>query len=282
MKFFIVNVFAKEKYSGNPLAVYLCEGGMQYEEMHQIAYEMHFSESVFITVPKNVGGGFDVRIFTPDTEVPFAGHPLLGAAYVISQIYEEREISIHLIGGNTIPIIVIDNIATMNLSSYSLGKTFSRRMAANLLSVKEEDIDDDYPIQVMSAGLPSLAIPLTNINALKMCKVNADEFTRYINENGKANLYPFLKYKGSIRARCFMDDSGFLEDPATGSASAALAGYILRYGYLGSHEQTSYTVIQGQEMMRESRIEINAKNANNNTLISVSGAVTSIANGEWL
>lgn len=170
----------------------------------------------------------------------------------------------------------------MNLSSYSLGKTFSHRLAANLLSVNEEDIDDDYPIQVMSAGLPSLAIPLTSINALKMCKVNADEFTRYINENGKANLYPFLKHNGNIRARCFMDDSGFLEDPATGSASAALAGYILHYGYLGSHEQASYTVIQGQEMMRESRIEMNAKKANNGTLISVSGAVTSIANGEWL
>ena len=91
MKFFIVNVFAKEKYSGNPLAVFLCERCMRYEEMHQIAYEMHFSESVFIIIPKNAGGGFDVRIFTPDTEVPFAGHPLLGAAYVISQIYQERD-----------------------------------------------------------------------------------------------------------------------------------------------------------------------------------------------
>ena len=282
MKFYIVNVFAQDKYCGNPLAVYLCEETMQYEEMKSIANEIHFSESIFISIPKNINGGYDVRIFTPDTEVPFAGHPLLGAAYVIFKIHGEKEIRINLIDGKAISIVVNNDRATMCLYSYTLGKTFPRALAAKLISVTEEEVDNCYPVQLISSGLTALAIPLKSISVLERCKVNADEFYKYIFENGKANLYPFVRQKCNIRARCFMDDPGFLEDPATGSASAALGGYLLHYGYLGERKEISYSVIQGCEMMRESRIDMNVKSINNNISISVSGMVTNIASGVWL
>src|SRR4051812_16448895 len=93
MDFYIVDVFAEKKYQGNQLAVLVPDRNLTTEEMQQIAKEIHFSETTFIMSNKQENDGYDVRIFTPDVEIPFAGHPTLGTAYIINQIMENGNAS---------------------------------------------------------------------------------------------------------------------------------------------------------------------------------------------
>ena len=88
LMFYLVDVFGQEKYAGNQLAVFMNAGGLATVEMQKIANEMHFSETTFILSSQQRNGGYDVRIFTPNSEIPFAGHPTLGTAYVIKHFME--------------------------------------------------------------------------------------------------------------------------------------------------------------------------------------------------
>ena len=91
LKFYLVDVFGQEKYAGNQLAVFMNAGGLSTVQMQKIANEMHFSETTFILSSDKYIGGYDVRIFTPTSEIPFAGHPTLGTAYVIKHFIAERQ-----------------------------------------------------------------------------------------------------------------------------------------------------------------------------------------------
>jgi len=90
LKFYLVDVFAQEKYAGNQLAVFMNSGSLSTAEMQKIANEMHFSETTFVLSNEKRNGGYDVRIFTPYLEVPFAGHPTLGTAYVIRRFITRK------------------------------------------------------------------------------------------------------------------------------------------------------------------------------------------------
>lgn len=280
INYYLLDVFTTEKYSGNPLAVFLCDESLSSEEMQKIAFEIHFSESVFIIGRKQKNGGYNVRIFTPDTEVPFAGHPSLGAGYVISKVFEERrEVKLNLEAGQLL-VEVNDTYGSFTQRHIDFGKIFEPNMILSVLELDNKDIDEDYPIQFISSGLPALAIPLKSINALGKCKTNNDKFDELIWKHGKVNLLPFTRTHNGVQTRCFMDDPGHLEDPATGSANAALSGYLLRYNYFGCKDSIEYMVRQGVEMGRESRMYINAS-YNGGFCVCIGGSIVKIADGEW-
>ena len=122
MKFYIVDCFAQQKYQGNQLAVFLPEEDLSSEEMQSIALEMHFSEVYFICSGNQENGGYRVRIFTPDTEVPFAGHPTLGTAYIIWKVLENSEtdqVILNLDAGS-IPVTIDGDVLTMSSESTGL------------------------------------------------------------------------------------------------------------------------------------------------------------------
>lgn len=284
MKFYIVDCFARQKYQGNQLAVFLPEKDLSTEEMQKIALEMHFSEVSFVCSGKQENGGYRVRIFTPDTEVPFAGHPTLGTAYIIWKILENGQtdrVILNLDAG-PIPVSVEGDVLTMSQNPPVYGETVDKSILAEILSVNADLIRDDYPIQWVSTGLAAYIIPMVNADAVKQCKVNHERFEHFFLGHDKCSLLMFSQEsKTELKVRVFMDDTGFLEDPATGSANGDLAGYLLKHDVLGGGKSLEYTVYQGAEARRPSVLNIRGQEKEGNYTILVGGSVYLVAEGNW-
>lgn len=284
MKFYIVDCFAQQKYQGNQLAVFLPEEDLSSEEMQSIALEMHFSEVSFICSGKQENGGYRVRIFTPDTEVPFAGHPTLGTAYIIWKVLENCEtdqVILNLDAGS-IPVTIDGDVLTMSQNPPVYGETVDKGILAEILSVDAGLIRDDYPIQWVSTGLAAYIIPMVNAEAVKQCRVNHERFEHFFLEHDKCSLLMVsVESKHELKVRVFMDDTGFLEDPATGSANGDLAGYLLKHDMLGMGKNLEYTVYQGAEARRPSVLKIRAEEKNGEYTILVGGSAYVVADGNW-
>ena len=284
MKFYIVDCFARQKYQGNQLAVFLPEEDLSTEEMQKIALEMHFSEVSFICSGKQANGGYRVRIFTPDTEVPFAGHPTLGTAYIIWKILENGQsdrVVLNLNAGS-IPVEIDGDVLTMSQNSPVYGETVDKQILAGILSVDADLIRDDFPIQWVSTGLAAYIIPMVNADAVKQCRVNHERFEHFFLEHDKCSLLMFSQEGAAeLKVRVFMDDTGFLEDPATGSANGDLAGYLLRHDVLGMGKALEYTVYQGAEARRPSMLKIRAQEKDGGYTILVGGGAYLVAEGNW-
>ena len=284
MKFYIVDCFAQQKYQGNQLAVFLPEEELSAEEMQQIALEMHFSEVSFICSGKQDNGGYRVRIFTPDTEVPFAGHPTLGTAYIIWKYLEDGQsdgVILNLAAGS-IPVTVDGDTLIMSQNPPEYGEVVDKHVLAEILSVDAELIRDDFPIQWVSTGLAAYLIPMVSADAVKQCRVNHERFEHFFLEHDKCSLLMFsVESQNELKVRVFMDDTGFLEDPATGSANGDLAGYLLKHDVLGSGKKLDYTVYQGAEARRPSVLNIRAEEADGRFTILVGGSAYVVAEGTW-
>ncbi|HSW68556.1 MAG TPA: PhzF family phenazine biosynthesis protein [Gammaproteobacteria bacterium] len=288
MNFYIVDVFAEDKYQGNQLAVFLLERSFSENDMQKIAKEMNFSETTFILSDKKVNEGYDVRIFTPDTEIPFAGHPTLGTAFVIHKFLnqEKGEKIILNLGVGQIPVTInSQNEYWMTQKSPQFGITMDPKIIADILQIDVENIHKDYPVQVVSTGLPAIIVPLKTLDAVKKCAIKHSEFQKLINDGVKANILVFTPdaehSENDMHARVFMDDSGFLEDPATGSANGNLAAYLLEHNFLNRFSIT-LNVEQGYAIGRPSLIKVNADKKDGVFRIGVGGNVFLIAKGEWI
>lgn len=285
MKFYIVDVFAEQKYQGNQLAVLVPDRVVSDAEMQQIARETNYSETTFITSGKRENGGYDVRIFTPDVEVPFAGHPTLGTAYVINELMEKGKsdkIILNLKVGS-IPVSVDKGDLVMRQNEPVFGKTIEDRTElAEILKIGEADIRTDYPIQEVSTGLACVVVPLKSVEALERCAINHDRYRRFLADTCSCNLLVFAPdTEYDLRVRVFMFVPGYLEDPATGSANGNLAGYLLRHNFFNG-DKIQYTVSQGREIKRPSVLRIKATLSDEKFDINVGGKTCLVAEGDWL
>lgn len=189
-----------------------------------------------------------MRIFTSDVEVPFAGYSTLGTAYIIWKEIEggkTRQIRLNLKEGQ-IPIDIEGARLTMTQNQPQFGEILAANLMASALSLKLEDIRDDYPAQWGSTGLEAIMIPLKSTEAIEKCRIDFLERQRFIDKYYKCNLLVFAQENDKLRVRVFMGDTGFLEDPATGSANGCLAAYLFRYNYFPS-QTIFYEVSQGRE-----------------------------------
>lgn len=285
MRFFIVDVFAEKKYEGNQLAVFVRDGDLSTDEMQQIANEMHFSESTFVAQARE--DEFEVRIFTPDMEVPFAGHPTLGTAFVIRELlaWSRGDRLVLNLAVGQIPVAFSNNTLMMEQKQPSFGAIIAdRARIAQILSIHVVDLIPKFPVQVVSTGLPSVIIPLKSMDAVSRCVIRHDLYQQFIDDTVKAALLVFApettKVENDLHVRVFVDDSGFFEDPATGSANGNLAAYLLEHRYFG-RTALKYRVEQGYEMGRPSLLEVGAEKINGNFVIRVGGRVFRVAEGEW-
>lgn len=287
MDFYIVDVFAEEKYQGNQLAVFIPSRTLSTDEMQKIAREINFNETTFILSGKIDDGGYDVRIFTPDVEIPFAGHPTLGTAFIIQNFleeYESKQITLNLEVGQ-IPVTIEGDQLIMKQNPPELGTIITNpNIFTEMLQIHNEDIDSRFPIQVVSTGLPAVIVPLCSLDAVNRCKIHHDRYQNFIDNVIKANILVFTPEtrlsENDLNARVFMDDPGFLEDPATGSANGNLAGYLIEHNFFES-ENIVYRVEQGFHMGRPSILTVQANNHQNSAEIFVGGKVFLIAKGEW-
>ncbi len=293
-RFYIVDVFTDEKYAGNQLAVVQDVRHISTADMQKIAKEMHFSETSFILLDKTQKGGYDVRIFTPEAELPFAGHPTLGTAYIIQQEIVKKpvaRINLNLKVGQ-IPVTLIYNadgqtdILWMKQKPPTFGKTFSPETIARVLNLKVEDVETAYPVEEVSTGVSDIIVPLKTLSAIKRARVDKDKFTKLIENIQSKSIFVFCPEtyheENQINARMFADYFGIPEDPATGSANGCLAGYLVKHNYF-RQDQINVRVEQGYEIGRPSLLHLKAnKDKDGRIDVNVGGKVQPIAKGELI
>lgn len=290
--FYIVDVFAENKYEGNQLAVIRNAADIPGEIMQRIAREMHFSETTFILSEEERDGGYDVRIFTPEEELPFAGHPTLGTAFIIQQeiIRKNIETVTLNLGVGRIPVTFqyknadVDTL-WMHQKPPAFGQIFDSEMLAKIIGIDPGLIDDRVPIQAVSTGVPAIIVPLKTLDAVKKAEINRELYFDFVSKIEPKGILIFAPEtyaaENHLNVRFFADYFGVPEDPATGSANGCLAGYLVKHRYFGK-EKIDIRVEQGYEIRRPSLLYLRAAQGAEDIDVRVGGRVIPIARGTLL
>lgn len=284
---FIVDVFAEAKYEGNQLAVVFDEIGLDTEMMQKITREMHFSETTFIIGYDLEKKTFNVRIFTPEGELPFAGHPTLGTAYIAQkELLKEKVDKLYLdMKAGVIPVefnYVGDEPGLLWMKQLNpvFGDVHPVEKFADFLGLEVEDFDTDYPIQEVSTGVYFYIVPLKSREALKRVRVNNEKIEEY--SKGRKGKWPFIfcrepeNPENHLKARMV---AAFTEDPATGSANGCLTGYLVKHRYFGSTD-IDVRVEQGAEVNRPSILYLKGSEKGDEISVEVGGKVAYVAKGK--
>ena len=287
-RFFIVDVFAEQRYEGNQLAVVLDCEGLTTEDMQAITREMNYSETTFIIDADEAR----VRIFTPGEEVPFAGHPTLGTAFIIQQEILKTEVpqlAIKVPAG-TIPVTFsyvggMPDVLWMRQLHPAFGRTIDPGAMAELLNISVSDLDSEFLIQEVSTGLPFIIVPLKSLDACRRARPQGPDLLRFVAHYEAKNILVFTletcKPENQLHVRVFTDYLGIPEDPATGSANGCLAAYLTRYQYFGCGPLEA-RVEQGYEMGRPSLLLLRGQSSNGDIIVDVGGRVIPVASGMLL
>ncbi|NBC22348.1 MAG: PhzF family phenazine biosynthesis isomerase [Gammaproteobacteria bacterium] len=269
MKLTIVDVFAEARYQGNQLAVVENAAALPDGVMQDIAREMNFSETTFVTAADS--GRAEVRIFTPGEELPFAGHPTLGTAWVLTG--GTGTITLALRAGD-VPVRFADGLAWLTPPPATPGEALDAEAAAALLGLSPADLDDSLEAQIVQCGPTFAIIGVTSMEALRRVHVDLG-----VQRELAIPGFPFAVCRdgystdADFAARMlFFDGTGMREDPATGSANAAFASYLRDRGERGAR-----IVEQGFEIRRPSRIHLHVGDE-----LAVGGRVVPVARGELL
>lgn len=291
---FVVDVFAEEKYAGNQLAVVADAASIPDREMQRIARETNFSETTFVLSREERDGGFDVRIFTPAAEVPFAGHPTLGTAWVIARELlgeERREVVLNLKVG-PIPVTFEGAgegrppLLWMRQNPPRAGARPAAAEVAPAVGLAPEELDETLPVEEVSTGLPFLILPVRDLAALRRARLRRQRY-RALVEGLEAKLLLLFCRQGrdsshELSVRVFAEYYGVPEDPATGSANGCLAGYLSRHQVLGG-PVVDVRVGQGHEVGRPSLLHLRARPQEGGEIdVSVGGRVIPTLRGELL
>jgi trans-2,3-dihydro-3-hydroxyanthranilate isomerase len=297
LKFCTLDVFTDHRFGGNPLAVFLDVPELPAEFMQSIAREFNLSETVFIVKPRDRHAVRRLRIFTPTRELPFAGHPTIGAAFAL---LEEGLAGVSGTSGSflleeevgLVPINVrrqTDALWFVQLTAAKLPEEGPPappvEELARLLNIPESSIlqDADFA-QIYSCGVQCLFIPVRNRQVLGQVVIDPAVSRRIEAKLGPCQMYVFSydpeREESDIRARMFVQEIGIVEDPATGSAATALAGYLAKRSW---HRDGSlqWTIEQGFEMGRSSLLYLEADLADGSiTAVRVGGNAVRMSEGQ--
>ena len=290
--FLILDVFATGKYTGNQLAVCLDAGDLTGAQMQQIAREINFSETTFVPSSEPVNGGYNTRIFTPTTELPFAGHPTLGTAFAIQQeIIKDAVKRVNLnyqVGQIPVDLNYLNgevDILWMHQQQPKFYDAVDVELLADVIGVSLTDIDARYPIEPVTTGLPFIIIPLKTLAAVSQAKLNLDLYNESVANLPAQAILVFcpetIDPNRQLHVRVFTECFGIPEDPATGSANGCLAAYLAKHQYFGS-PSIDITVEQGIEMGRSSLLYLRANYTPTHCPVSIGGRVINIAKGEFI
>ena len=265
-RYYTCDVFTETRFGGNQLAVLPQAVGLSTQRMQEIAREFNFSETTFV-FPARAGHTRHVRIFTPAREIPFAGHPNVGTAFVLASAGEFGEIKSSLTvtfeeEGGLVSVAIHEaggKVASCELTApqaLSFGKTLPVELVAAAISIDSKDIvTKTHGPQVASVGLPFIMVELRDRSVLERARVNMTGFEALAAQDVMPDVYLYTRGTDGfdIRARMFAPLSGVPEDPATGSANCALAGLLAHYSQ-DSNGSFSWRIAQGVEMGRPSTL----------------------------
>ncbi|MDB4906701.1 MAG: phenazine biosynthesis protein PhzF family [Gemmatimonadetes bacterium] len=294
-RFLTADVFTSERFGGNQLAVFPDARAISEQHLLSITREFNYSETTFVYPPVDARHTRRVRIFTPGGEVPFAGHPTVGTAFVLASIGEvpltgpETRITFEE-GVGPVPVMIraTDGIPTFSQLSVAQLPEFgppppSREQLAAVLSLSADDLlDGKWGAQGVSCGLPFLVVPLRNRDAVARARVNLDAWERTLRGAWASEPCVFARggeREGSdLRARVFVPGLNVPEDPATGSAMTCLGGYLAQRD---DREGTlRWRAEQGFEMGRPSLLDIEVdRSAGRIVAVRVGGATVLVSEG---
>jgi len=304
--FFQLDVFTREAFKGNPLAVFPEAEGLTDEEMQRIAREMNLSETVFVLPSREMRALRRLRIFTPTKELPMAGHPVVGAwnllacEGVVENAPTTGRITIeHELGIGVLPVEIEfadakPSKVTMTQGKFTMGETIEdenlRRMIAEAFNIVIDDLATDAPIQIAGTGVDFLIVPVRSLNALKHCRADTAKVERLPKDlGGEFSLFTreTLEGESKIHTRMFAPAFGIVEDPATGSAAGTLGGYLVHHGLIEEETKRDgafrFVIEQGDFIERPSRIEVEIHGRRGNVgTVRVGGASVVVARGELM
>ena len=274
LKFITVDVFTDRQFGGNPLAVVVDAAELSARQMQAIAAEFNLAETTFVLPPKVPAHTAQVRIFTPRAELPFAGHPNIGTAFVLAQ---EAQCYGRPVGGETLVFEEIAGLVQIKLlkqgstvvgarlaapQKLAVGETVPAAVVAEACAISVADIETRHHQPcVASCGAPFVLAELKERRALKAAQPRADIFARTLPRDGATGIHLYVQAEGDgadIQARMFAPLHGIPEDPATGSANLALIGLLAQ---LRQEPDLHYAkrIAQGFDMGRPSLLDATAE-----------------------
>jgi trans-2,3-dihydro-3-hydroxyanthranilate isomerase len=291
-----LDVFTDTIFGGNPLAVLTDARGLTTRQMEGITREFNLSETVFVLPPEDASHTRLLRIFTPGRELPFAGHPTVGTAFLLAAtgMIDLTEGETHIVfeeGVGPVPVkIRVENGRPVSAQLTAAqapefrSDTLTAQEIAALLSLSLSDVSTTtLKAEAVSCGVPFLITPLASRDAVSRAKLDHATWEQVLASGWTREIYLFdasaVATGGAIRARMFAPDLGIGEDPATGSAGACLASYLAKYAPTGA--LLDWTVEQGFEMGRPSILELSAEKEDGRiSAVRVAGKSVLVSTGE--
>ncbi len=269
--YLIYDVFTDEGLAGNPLAVVLDCEGLDLDAMQRIAREFNLSESVFVLPPENPRHRARIRIFTPDYEMPFAGHPTVGSAVALTELAGGEEDAIFVLEENIGPVrCAVSRGEGATFAEFDLAKlpeqlklTAEPEAIGAALGLGPHEIGfENHRVAFFSAGVPYVTIPVANLAAAAKARLNNDMWAQLAPKKSEwafASPYVYCREtvnkESAFHVRMIVPGNPSYEDPATGSAAAAFAGAIMQFDQ-PDDGMTRCWIEQGLEMGRPSRIRL--------------------------
>jgi trans-2,3-dihydro-3-hydroxyanthranilate isomerase len=283
LSFYIVDVFAEKKYAGNQLAVFLGANSLNGEEMQKIAREINFAESTFITKLDPENAVAEIRIFTPEHEMKFAGHPIIGTSWVLmNKIFKNQPTKITLsVPVGEILVYQSGDLIWLQAAQPDFLDVFSQEDFLSFSNLSTADFDKDFPIQEVSTGSAFVIIPIANKKALENLVLDLGKMNEWLHGHCKTDhraLYFYSLEDTVLVSRMFcVENNQLIEDAATGSASSCLQAFLLKY-YSTEIQTINH---QGDFINRSSQIYFDGKVTKNYFDIKIGGKTQFIAKGEW-
>jgi len=287
LAFVQVDVFTSRPFEGNQLAVLMDASGLDTAQMQAIAREMNLSETTFV-IPRPFeeerDHGHRVRIFTVNEELPFAGHPTLGTAWVLRLASGAPDIWLDLnVGRIPVQFTTYEHgevFGEMRQRDPEFGAVYPREEVARVLGIAVNELDPDLPIQTVSTGVPFTMVPFRSLATLQNLSANWSAMSQYLKDKDSKFLYLVCREtvdpQARLHARMIFYNG---EDPATGSAAGCCASWMAAHGIAASGERV--LIEQGIEMKRPSRIFVSAeKHDQRVNNVRVGGNVVEVARGE--
>lgn len=278
-----VDVFTDRPYAGNPLAVVHGGETLTGEAMQAIAREFYLSETVFTLPPTASDADYRVRVFTPAAELPYAGHPSIGAAWVLARagVIEHGDVR-QQCGAGVIPVRVDGKGARIVGGRPEIGECLDAAAAAEAVGLTAEDIDGEKTHGTAAAGA-FFAFLQVHDNAVARARPDAAAVVARTAGTVGLVLFSFDPASSRAHVRMFAPGSGVMEDPGGGASAVALGVHLVHRGLLRPDGVSSFAISQGAELGRPSAMEVEVHARNGRAVeTAVRGAVVAVARGELL
>lgn len=296
LRYHLVDVFTDCIFGGNQLAVFTNGRGLTSTTMQAIANEFNLSETTFVLPPEDSAHDYRVRIFTPITELPMAGHPTIGTAYVLARdhMIERNEHESQILFEEEVGVIPVSiqyrgddpSIIRMTQPLPVFGSIFPDvNLIADMLSIEPEAIaDTNLPLQSVSCGVPFLFVPVRDLDAIRRIRLRREVWERVLRDFEAPHMFVFTRETvnedATVHSRMFAPALGIAEDPATGGASGPLGCYLVHHKAVPVNRTTAIVNEQGFEMGRPSIIHIEIDTEEDKIIsVRVGGTCCSVGEG---